>query len=62
LIGGDGDDILIGRAGRDTLYGQNGADVFYADDRAFDYVFGGPGRDQFRADRGDRLVEVEARK
>jgi Ca2+-binding RTX toxin-like protein len=62
LIGGDGDDVLIGRAGRDTLYGQNGADNIYADDRAFDYVFGGAGRDKFRADKGDRLVEVELRK
>jgi Ca2+-binding RTX toxin-like protein len=61
LIGGDGNDTLNGRAGRDTLYGQNGSDVLYADDGAFDYLFGGAGRDRFRADKIDRLVEVEAR-
>jgi Ca2+-binding RTX toxin-like protein len=61
LIGGDGNDVLNGRAGRDTLYGQNGSDVLHADDSAFDYLFGGGGRDRFRADAVDRLAELEAR-
>ena len=61
LIGGDGNDRLIGRAGKDTIYGQNGSDIIYADDNAFDYLFGGAGRDRFRADAVDRLSEVERR-
>jgi Ca2+-binding RTX toxin-like protein len=61
LIGGDGNDVLIGRAGRDTLYGQNGNDLIYANDGGFDYLFGGVGRDRFRADPNDRLAELEAR-
>ena len=61
LIGGDGNDTLTGRAGRDTLYGQNGNDTLFADDGAFDHLFGGPGRDRFRADAVDRLAELEVR-
>jgi Ca2+-binding RTX toxin-like protein len=44
-----------------VLYGQNGSDVLYADDGAFDYLFGGGGRDRFRADSVDRLAELETR-
>ena len=61
LIGGDGNDTLTGRAGRDTLYGQNGNDTLFADDGAFDHLFGGAGRDRFRADSVDRLAELEVR-
>ena len=50
--GGAGTDVLEGGAGRDTIQAR---------DSAFDVVDGGTGRDTVRADRVDRVRNVERR-
>ena len=52
LLGGFGSDYLFGGTGRDHLYGESGADRLFgssvtANDRAHDFLLGGPGTDGF---------------
>ena len=61
LRGGGGDDVLDGRAGADVLDGGSGRDLIKARDGARDVVDGGAGRDTVRADRADRVRNVERR-
>ena len=61
LRGGAGDDTLRGGAGTDQLEGGAGRDTIQARDSAFDVVDGGTGRDTVRADRIDRVRNVERR-
>ncbi len=62
LRGGGGDDVLDGGAGADVLEGGSGRDLIKARDGARDVVDGGDGRDTVRADRADRVRNVERRR
>ena len=61
LRGGGGDDVLDGGHGADVLEGGAGRDLIKARDGARDVVDGGDGRDTVRADRADRVRNVERR-
>lgn len=59
---GRGDDLLVGGRGSDDADGGRGADTLLMRDPqgARDRVYGGPGRDRARIDRGlDRIFDVE---
>jgi Ca2+-binding RTX toxin-like protein len=59
LIGDARGDLLNGGAGEDRLRGEQGTDRLRARDGQRDEVNGGPGRDKARADRKDRIRNVE---
>jgi Tol biopolymer transport system component len=57
---GAGNDIVDGHRGSDVIDGGAGNDRLRAQDRAVDYVFGGPGRDVAWIDaKLDRVANVE---
>jgi Ca2+-binding RTX toxin-like protein len=60
LRGGGGRDTITGRGGEDVLLGADGADIFAARDGIRDGVYGGPGRDRARVDRGRDIVRSVA--
>lgn len=59
IRGGTGGDSLVGGTGADRLFGEQGPDGLRARDGRKDLVDGGPARDRARADRKDRLRDVE---
>lgn len=72
VTGGTGDDRIWGRTGRERiLSGDRGSDVIRAgrgtdfcldgrDGRPTDVLMGGPGRDTYQADEGDRVMSGES--
>lgn len=60
LVGGGGDDRLVGGPGDDQHYGGPGKDTIIAvDNRAYDFVNGGPDVDTCQADAGDAVSLCE---
>jgi Ca2+-binding RTX toxin-like protein len=59
LYGGNQGDTLIGGSGQDRLFGEQGSDRFRAKDGDRDVVDGGASKDKARADRKDRIRNVE---
>ena len=56
IRGGSGNDTIVGDTGKDRLFGQGGKDVINARDGARgDFLKGGPGKDRFVKDRGDKV-------
>ena len=52
VVGGSGADRIFGGASGDTVCGRDGV-------HGNDYVDGGPGADDYRADPGDTVRHVE---
>jgi Ca2+-binding RTX toxin-like protein len=60
VAGKRGDDVITGGSGSDDVFAGAGKDTLRMRDRRRDFVFGGPGRDRARVDRGlDRVELVE---
>jgi Ca2+-binding RTX toxin-like protein len=56
VIGGPGDDGINGQQGHDLIHAGPGADFILAADGVRDLIRCGPGRDEVRADRLDRIA------